>query len=120
MKKTLIPLLLSLALASHAAAQTDRDPAQCAALWYGMTDAAADYPGTFGTMPDTHALAAQFAALAGPDAADRIAAQRADFRLIAKAKVLGRDRISSDLFDRIAESCDALLASLPPSATAKP
>lgn len=114
MKKMLIPLLAGLALAGPAAAQTGRDPAQCAALWYGMVDAAAEYPGTYGAMPDTKALAEQFATLAGPEADDRIAAQRGDFRLIAKAKVLGRDKISTDLFDRIAESCDSLLVSAPP------
>tara|TARA_R110000737_G_scaffold184411_1_gene207840 strand:- start:321 stop:671 length:351 start_codon:yes stop_codon:yes gene_type:complete len=115
MQQLLTTLLIAAALACPAAAQTRRDPAECAALWYGMVDAGAQYPGTFGPMPDTHALADQFAALAGPEAKARIASQRRDFTLIAKAKVLGRDKISSDLFDRIAESCDALLASQPPT-----
>jgi hypothetical protein len=115
MKRIALSLLLGAALAGPVLAQTRRDPAECAALWYGMVDAGAQYPGTFGPMPDTHALADQFAALAGPEAKARIASQRADFTLIAKAKVLGRDKISSDLFDRIAESCDALLASQPPT-----
>ncbi len=100
------PLLSAGALPLQAG--TAPDPAECAALWLGMLDVADEYPGYFGDMTNTRALAQAFEDQAGPQAAEQIAEERHDMALIAEAKVLGQDGISTGLFDRLAGRCSEL------------
>ncbi|SDN44193.1 hypothetical protein SAMN05216196_101550 [Lutimaribacter pacificus] len=98
------PGLIALILAAPQAARAET-AAECAAFWRAVAAEQRAMPGFDVPPDDAAALAAEFAALAGTVARDRVGG----YRLLYRGLVDG-DRQSTDLFSRIAERCDALLA----------
>ncbi|WP_375691379.1 hypothetical protein [Pseudooceanicola sp. LIPI14-2-Ac024] len=80
------------------------DAARCAALWYGMVDAGARYPGLLPDTTNARTLAEGFAAMAGPGAADRIAQDRPGMELLVRGYLAG-DAQSVRLFETLATTC---------------
>lgn len=94
-------------LAAPAAAATADDYARCAALWYGMVDAAEDLPGFIQDTSDAKALARRFGDAAGAGSRALIAEERPGMELLFRAYV-GGDEQSIRLFDRLAARCDEI------------